>query len=351
VTDVPTETESTEEAAERFDPSSMHGQIIEAEHLARYAWSCQFASGARVLDAGCGMAYGTRMLADAGAGEVVGVDLDKALLAGHVDTPANITLETADVRDLPHEANSFDLVVCFEVIEHVTEPQRVLDELHRVLRPDGLLVVSTPNRDVYTPGNPYHLRDLTPHELRAQLQERFRTVALCRQQTWISSGILDDSQFAAGDDELLDGVQVRKVIPDRPDQETYTIGLASEGELPVSHGLLSLTSDVELRRWTEFWHEQRVVIESLHGYQAEIGQLRQQLMRNEFQLSRMAALEARVNELNELLGWHERMLNSVGWRLTAPLRRGSALVDRTRGKLLAQLREEIMAARSRSRSQ
>ena len=59
--------EHEEELAERFDPASMHGKMIEAEHVVRYAWAAQFARGRRALDAGCGAAYGSRMLAEAGA--------------------------------------------------------------------------------------------------------------------------------------------------------------------------------------------------------------------------------------------------------------------------------------------
>ena len=78
------------------------------------------------------------------------------------------------------------------MIEHVAEPERVLDELRRVLRPSGLLVISTPNRDVFTPGNPHHLHELTPDELREALGSRFGSVALRRQHTWMASGVLDD---------------------------------------------------------------------------------------------------------------------------------------------------------------
>jgi SAM-dependent methyltransferase len=348
VSESPTASESAEEAPERFDPYSMHGQMIEAEHLARYSWACQFASGARVLDAGCGMAYGARMLAEAGASQVVGVDLDAAVVAGvSAGTPENVSIESGDVTQLSYEKDSFDLVVCFEVIEHVPEPDRVLDELHRVVRPDGLLVVSTPNRNVYTPGNPHHLRELTPDELGTALQKRFGAVALCRQHTWIGSGVLDDEQFAAADNTVVDGVQLRKVVADQPGEETYTIGLASDGGLPDRRSLMSLTSDVELRRWSEMWHEQKLMIERLHDPRRELHEMRRQLVESEFQLREMAALEARVQELNELLKWYEAMINSLSWRIAEPVRRANGLVKSGRQRLLDRLRREIKAARSR----
>ena len=57
---------------------------------------------------------------------------------------------------------SFDLVVCFEVIEHLEEPDAALRELERVVAADGVVLVSSPNRDVYEPGNPHHLHEYTP---------------------------------------------------------------------------------------------------------------------------------------------------------------------------------------------
>ena len=125
---------SVDGVAERLVPEQVHGQIVEAEHLARYHWAAALAEGRRVLDAGCGTAYGSAILADAGAEEVVGVDVAGDVLAAVAPRmPDRVALEEADVSDLPFEDGSFDLVVCFEVIEHVEDTERVLDELARVV--------------------------------------------------------------------------------------------------------------------------------------------------------------------------------------------------------------------------
>src|SRR5438132_386474 len=129
------------EAPERFDPKAMHGTLMEAEHLARYWWAASLVSGRRVLDAGCGTAYGSEILARAGASEVVGVDADPAAVKEARASTTGVTLEVGDARDLPHPDRSFDVAVCFEVIEHVDDPETILDELRRVLGGDGLLVV------------------------------------------------------------------------------------------------------------------------------------------------------------------------------------------------------------------
>ena len=111
----------------RFVPQEMKGELVEAEHLTRYWWSAALAPGRRVLDAGCGMAYGSLLLADAGAAEVTGVDLaEDVILAARADAGDRVRLQPGDVRSLPFEDGAFDLVVCFEVIEHVEAQDEVL---------------------------------------------------------------------------------------------------------------------------------------------------------------------------------------------------------------------------------
>lgn len=344
---------SSEPTGERFDPFSMHGHLIEAEHLARYAWATQFAAGRRVLDGACGEGYGTAMLAGAGATEVVGVDLDESVIARLREAAKPSTrFDAADLRKLPYGDDEFDIVVSFETIEHVPDPETVLDELARVLKPGGLLLVSTPNRDVYTPGNPFHLRELTPHEFSEALEKRFRSVAMRRQHTWVASGIFDDEAFRVGGNERLDGVELRKAGADEPGQETYTIGLASDGELPVGTGLVSITADVDIRDWSSrldaadlalatapLGGNSETEVELLRG---EIAELRRQLAAGEAELTRFAGLEAKLAETAgalaeyealkeehaEARARYEEVVHSSSWRLTSPLRR---LLTKLRG--------------------
>ena len=125
---------------ERFVPDQMGEGLVAAEHFSRYWWATQFAAGHRVLDAGCGVGYGSNMLAAAGASEVMAVDIAESVIeTASSAARSGVTFHVGDVAALDLAADSFDLVVCFEVIEHVQDVDEVLDELTRVLAPDGLL--------------------------------------------------------------------------------------------------------------------------------------------------------------------------------------------------------------------
>src|SRR2546426_8872802 len=107
-----------EATGERLLPDQQRGELVHAEHLARYRFATQFARRRRVLDAASGEGYGTAMLAAAGAGAAVGVELDPDVVA-HAREKYGLEFVQGDVCDLPFDESSFDLVVSFETIEHV----------------------------------------------------------------------------------------------------------------------------------------------------------------------------------------------------------------------------------------
>jgi ubiquinone/menaquinone biosynthesis C-methylase UbiE len=238
--------------AERFVPEQMHGQIIEAEHLSRYHWAAALVSGKRVLDAGCGTAYGSAILAAANAREVVGVDVaGDVLTAVSPRMPDGVELLEADVSNLPFDADTFDVVVCFEVIEHVEDPVAVLDELARVLADDGVLAISSPNRDAYMPGNPHHRYEFTPEEFEKTLGGRFANARLYRQADWIASAVLDDELHGFEGEKPLGGLQLRKAVAAEPGDELYTLALAGNGTLPKPAASAVLGSAAEIKAVVE----------------------------------------------------------------------------------------------------
>jgi len=182
---VPEQNGEARPSPERFVPATMRGSTIQAEHEARYRWAATSVSGKDVLDAGSGVGYGTRICLEAGARRAIGVDASEHAVADATALARGSSAEyiVGDLRELPVADDCFDVVVCFEAIEHVAETDSVLDQLRRVLRKDGVLLISSPNRGVYPGGNPHHLHEFTADELEEALARRFVTVALYRQSS------------------------------------------------------------------------------------------------------------------------------------------------------------------------
>ena len=140
------------------------------EHRARYLFARRFSGGKKVLDAACGTGYGSALLGE-NAREVFGVDISSEAVEyarGHYES-GNVHFGQADALTLPFASGQFDFVVAFEIIEHLEHPEEFLKELRRVLAPNGLLLLSTPNRLYYTEDrgvvNPFHHREFSCPEL------------------------------------------------------------------------------------------------------------------------------------------------------------------------------------------
>jgi 2-polyprenyl-3-methyl-5-hydroxy-6-metoxy-1,4-benzoquinol methylase len=252
--------------ADRYVPEAHVGYSFEPEHHARYRWAALLAPGRRVLDAGCGTGFGTEMLARAGAARAEGFDVNLEVVE-HARSRAGevATFGVGDLEQIPHAEGSFDLVTCFEAIEHVENPLRALDELRRVLAPGGVLLASTPNRGVYEEGNPHHLSELSSEEFEAALRERFAHVRMLRQQTHATSLLAGDETAALADSAVPIPLDVRKITSVAPGEELYTVAVASEGPLPDLPELAVLGSAVDLaarRREVEAWRERARLAES-----------------------------------------------------------------------------------------
>lgn len=240
-------------SVERADPQEMAGQLMESEHRGRYWWAAQLAKGRKVLDAGCGTGYGADILAAAGAASVAGIDIAQEAVdsARKSFEGASTSFLVGDLRELPFDDHMFDLVVCFEVIEHLKEQERVIGELHRVLRAGGVLAISSPNRGVYPAGNPYHIHEYQSAEFEQALAEEFEQVELYRQSPWLAAAVLDDERSGAIGPE---GEFMLRVIKNRaiaPGEETFTIALASDAELPAVAGIAMMGDPFEVGWWEE----------------------------------------------------------------------------------------------------
>jgi 2-polyprenyl-3-methyl-5-hydroxy-6-metoxy-1,4-benzoquinol methylase len=337
---------------ERLDPQAQPDTMMAVEHLARYEWARHFVAGRRVLDAGFGTGFGTRILADAGAEHVVGIDNDaSAVEQASAELPENVEFRVSDVATLPFADASFDVVTCMEVIEHVEDPERVLGELHRVLKPDGLLLLSTPNRDVVVPGNPFHLYEFTPEELIGTVSRHFRNVAARRQHTWVATTVMDDATLRQSGP--IEGAELHLPASVVPGAEPTTLIAASDGEIPADRLVIEICEPVELRAIDRTFHDQRSLIEDQQrliddqaredrDLRREMTALRTALVEAENDLARMVELESELIETREiadelrdierqyadlnaahgqLKAEMDLFLNSTSWKATRPLRR------------------------------
>ena len=124
------------------------------DHTARYLFAGLYARDSVVLDAACGSGFGARILKDEGAKFIHAVDIapETVEFANRHYASDQISFETGDVLNLDFPASFFDLICCFETIEHIQEVDKALSELQRVLKPKGHLIISSPNRPLTSPG-------------------------------------------------------------------------------------------------------------------------------------------------------------------------------------------------------
>jgi SAM-dependent methyltransferase len=136
-------------------------------HEAAYRWVARHLDlpGRRVVDAGVGEGYGGQALSEAGAAAVLGLDLDHPTLRHVARTYPGVAVARANLVALPLRDSAVEIVVSSQVVEHLWDQDRFVAECSRVLRPGGHLVVTTPNRRTFPPGNPFHSRELDADEL------------------------------------------------------------------------------------------------------------------------------------------------------------------------------------------
>lgn len=235
------------------------------ERQGRYRWAAELTAGRRVLDAACGAGWGSALLA-AGGAEVVGVDLSPAtILDARREHGDRVDFREGDLCDLPLSDGEFDCVVCFEALAHVATPERALDELRRVLRPGGLLLISAPNRSVYPAGNPLHLCELDSAELERLLRARFGNVAVHGQQTYFASLLATRESLALQNPAEELAARVIKLSGGPPGSELHAVAVATDGELPPAPAWLALGEEVGYaaqQRRLEEWQERAVQAEA-----------------------------------------------------------------------------------------
>ncbi|MBI1956510.1 MAG: methyltransferase domain-containing protein, partial [Acidobacteria bacterium] len=230
------------------------------EHRARYLFARRFSGGKKVLDAACGAGYGSALLG-ANAREVCGVDISSEAVEyarGHYAS-AHVHFGQADCLALPFTSGRFDFVVAFEIIEHLEHPEEFLKELRRVLSPDGLLLLSTPNRLYYTEDrgevNPFHRREFSYSELEGILKPVFSHHSLLFENhmaALLISGSNAAPDFAApAPGSILQEDRAAGQTKDSEREAHYFVALCSEQPLEPIQPLLYFPSTGNVLRERE----------------------------------------------------------------------------------------------------
>ena len=168
-------------------------QRIWADHTDRYEFASKHVRGKTVLDIACGTGYGCRILHDKGkAKKVIGIDIQKdAINFARTKYEMNgIEFKVGDALRIDFPKNYFDVIVSFETIEHVKSPKKMISEFLRVLKTDGLLIISSPNRKLTSPDksiedqpdNPYHIREYSSKEFISVIGSYFEILEIYGQR-------------------------------------------------------------------------------------------------------------------------------------------------------------------------
>lgn len=363
---VPPANRRIEWTGERCVPWTDDLQVI-YEHYHRYALAARVSAGARVLDLACGEGFGAALLG-AQAHEVVGVDIDPQTVA-HAATQyrrdnLHFTVGSMIDPELLAGTPAFDVITCFEALEHVEDQGTVIAVVRRLLKPGGLFLTSTPDITVYSHehgnDNPFHVRELTEPEFRALLGGSFAHVAILRQNVAVGSLITSTDVPGPGVVQCLRRAPEGgwQLAPEQP--HTYLLGIASDAALPELPQLNMLVDpDLTLVRDAHrALAQQRQLAAELSGrlseHQQQAAATRERLNRREDEVHRvrgeLAAAQRRAQRAELRASWQHE-LAAAAERQAAELEREvralRAEQSATANRLISRYRDGVERAAPR----
>lgn len=307
---------------ERYVPAE--GGSVRHEHLHRYALVQRVAAGRDVLDLACGEGYGVALLAHS-ARRVIGVDasVEAVVHARRAYGGASVSFAAGDAANLPLADASVDLVVSFETIEHLGAQDAMVAHMRRVLRPDGLLIISTPNKRIYgnesDRQNPFHVRELYFEEFDALLRAHFPAVRYVGQRLATGSLCYPLGAPSNGYDALTDTGRVVEARTAELADPMYIVAVCGSraADLPLLGASLLLSEEEDLyqhhvtvARWAQSMERElldlRVRFEQLQTRQARAARRAMRLSRS------LAAARA---SLGTLAAEHTRLVESAAERV------------------------------------
>lgn len=202
---------------ERYLPSE-DGKI-RLEHYHRYAIATTLVKNKKVLDIASGEGYGSFFISQF-AESVEGVDIshEAVTYAQQKYQSDNLSFSQGSATDLAFPDHSFDVVISFETVEHLAEQEQMMSELRRVLKPEGCLIISSPNRPIYSEEsgehNEFHVKELDFNEFDLLLKTQFSSIQYYGQRMLTGSAIypLTGNNSDAYDAWIDDGVEVKRGV-------------------------------------------------------------------------------------------------------------------------------------------
>lgn len=173
------------DTGERLLVDEKHLNTNYFRHIIAYEFAEKFIKDKIVLDDGCGSGYGAYHLKSRGAKRVIGVDISKEAIeySRQKYKAKDLQFESMDVTGLNFDDNTFDTLTSFQVMEHIRDVNKYLAEMKRVLRNGGTAIISTPNKNTYSPDtieseNPFHIKEFYLNELQEILSNYFHKVQI-----------------------------------------------------------------------------------------------------------------------------------------------------------------------------
>jgi SAM-dependent methyltransferase len=290
---------------ERFVPWAKEAAVA-YEHLHRYIWASTLVRDKRVLDLASGEGYGSNLLAHL-ASQVCAVDIDDAAIRHASDRykRANLQFIKGSITDVPISENEcFDVIVCFEAIEHIEEHEALLRNVKRLLKPEGLFIVSTPNKEheAEEEENPFHVKELTFSEFDGLLTRFFTHVNYLGQRLHPASSL-----WRIGS---ADVAPIQEFVIERKGEEfqqfsnsqrvpRYFVGVASQAVFDVPAGSVLLDYSDELTRLLQD-KDREVLATKAHADSS-----------SKWLQGQVDERESQVRQRDDALEWKESVIGSL----------------------------------------